>query len=162
MSREVKEWAQWQLEEFYPEYHGSVNEVFKKMFYPDLPFNEKYSPIKRRVPEGKEDDQLMLHVNIRKQIVKAPRLHFLDTGLVCLLLQIREPGQLRLHPLRGAIFESWEVSELYKAPVHQGEQPILHHYRESRGLEMDVWYNVVIVCMPSRSNLRPQQFPLKF
>lgn len=78
------------------------------------------------------------HINIRKQIVKAPKLHFLDTGLVCNLLQIREPGQLRLHPLRGAIFESWVMSELYKAMAHQGEQPILHHYRESRGLEMDV------------------------
>lgn len=70
--------------------------------------------------------------------MKAPKLHFLDTGLVCYLLQIREPGQLRLHPLRGAIFESWVVSELYKALAHQGEQPILHHYRESRGLKMDV------------------------
>lgn len=78
------------------------------------------------------------HVNIRKQIVKAPKLHFLDTGLVCFLMQIREPGQLRLHPLRGAIFESWVVSELYKAMAHQGEQPILHHYRESRGLELDM------------------------
>jgi len=78
------------------------------------------------------------HVNIRKQIVKAPKVHFLDTGLVCYLMQIREPGQLRLHPLRGAIFESWVVSELYKAMANQGEQPILHHYRESRGLELDV------------------------
>ena len=30
------------------------------------------------------------------------------------------------------------MAELYKALAHQGEQPILHHYRESRGLEMDV------------------------
>ena len=37
-----------------------------------------------------------------------------------------------------AIVESWVVSELYKALAHQGEQPILHHYRETRGLEMDV------------------------
>ncbi len=78
------------------------------------------------------------HTNLRKQIVKAPKLHFLDTGLACHLLQIREPGQLRLHPLRGAIFESWVVSELYKTLAHQGEQPVLYHYRESRGLEMDV------------------------
>ncbi len=78
------------------------------------------------------------HVNIRKQIVKAPKLHFLDTGIICYLLQIREPEQLRLHPLRGAIFESWVVSEIYKSLVHQGEQPNLFHYRESRGLEMDV------------------------
>lgn len=77
-------------------------------------------------------------VNIRKQMVKAPKLHFLDTGIICYLLQIREPEQLRLHPLRGAIFESWVVSELYKSLAHQGEQPHLYHYRESRGLEMDV------------------------
>ena len=43
-----------------------------------------------------------------------------------------------MHPLRGAIFESWVVSELYKALANMGEHPILHHYRESRGLEMDV------------------------
>lgn len=78
------------------------------------------------------------HGNIRKQVVKAPKLHFLDSGLACYLLNIREPEQLRHHPLRGAIFESWVVSELYKAQVHQGEQPNLHHYRESRGLEIDV------------------------
>jgi hypothetical protein len=78
------------------------------------------------------------HGNIRKQVVKAPKLHFLDSGLACYLLNIREPEQLRYHPLRGAIFESWVVSELYKAQVHRGEQPNLYHYRESRGLEIDV------------------------
>jgi uncharacterized protein len=78
------------------------------------------------------------HVNIRKQLVKAPKLHFFDSGLVCYLLGIREPGQLRLHPLRGAIFESWVVSELYKATVHSGLQPRLFHYREARGPEVDL------------------------
>lgn len=82
------------------------------------------------------------HSNIRKQVVKAPKLHFLDSGLVCYLLNIREPEQLRHHPLRGAIFESWVVAELYKAQVHRGEQPNLYHYRESRGLEMDVLVNL--------------------
>ena len=82
------------------------------------------------------------HSNIRKQVVKAPKLHFLDSGLVCYLLNIREPEQLRHHPLRGAIFESWVVSELYKAQVHHGDQPALYHYRESRGLEMDVLMNL--------------------
>ncbi len=77
-------------------------------------------------------------MNIRKQIVKAPKLHFFDTGLVCHLLGIKEPSQLRLHPLRGAVFESWVVSELYKAMTHKGEIPALHHYRENRGLEIDV------------------------
>ena len=78
------------------------------------------------------------HRNVRKQVVKAPKLHFFDTGLLCYLLGIREPGQLRLHPLRGAIFESWVVAELYKGYIHQGLTPSLFHYRESRGLEIDV------------------------
>lgn len=78
------------------------------------------------------------HANIRKQIVKAPKLHFFDSGLACYLLGIREPSQLHLHPLRGAIFETWVVSEIYKTLVHGGEPPNLFHYRESRGLEIDL------------------------
>lgn len=78
------------------------------------------------------------HINIRKQLVKAPKLHFFDSGLLCYLLGIREPEQLRFHPLRGAIFESWVVSELYKVNVHKGVQPRLFHYRESRGPEVDL------------------------
>ena len=78
------------------------------------------------------------HVNIRKQLVKAPKLHFFDSGLACYLLGIREPEQLRHHPLRGAIFESWVVSESYKASVHGGVQPCLFHYRETRGIEIDM------------------------
>ncbi len=78
------------------------------------------------------------HANIRKQVVKTPKLHFLDSGLACYLLGIREPDQLRLHPLRGAIFESWVVSEIYKVAAHQGIQPRLFHYREARGPEIDL------------------------
>lgn len=76
--------------------------------------------------------------NIRKQIVKAPKLHFFDSGLLCYLLGIREPAQLQLHPLRSAIFESWVVSEIYKACVHGGLQPPLFHYREARGPEVNL------------------------
>ena len=53
-------------------------------------------------------------------------------------MEIQEPNQLRFHPLRGAIFESWVVSELYKTSVHNGLQPRLFHYREARGPEVDL------------------------
>ena len=78
------------------------------------------------------------HTNVRKQVVKAPKMHFFDTGLACYLLGIREPGQLRLHPLRGAMFESWVISEIFKTCVHSGVQPSLFHYREARGAEIDL------------------------
>jgi uncharacterized protein len=76
--------------------------------------------------------------NLRKQLVKRPKLHFYDSGLVCALLGISSPDQLRHHPLRGAIFESWVVSEIVKARHHAGQAAAVSHFRESRGLEVDV------------------------
>jgi predicted AAA+ superfamily ATPase len=78
------------------------------------------------------------HRNTRKQLVKTPKLHFFDSGLACWLLGIVEPEQLRHHPLRGAIFESWVVAEAYKALVHAGLEPRLFHWRETRGVEVDL------------------------
>ena len=78
------------------------------------------------------------HANFRKRLVKAPKLHFYDTGLLCHLLGIQNAEQLRAHPLRGAIFESWVASELLKQRHHQGVQPQVHHYREVAGLELDL------------------------
>ena len=76
--------------------------------------------------------------SVRKQLVKAPKLHFVDTGLLCYLLGIRNADEVVHHPLRGAIFESWVASELYKAHVHRGDQPDLKHFRQSRGSEIDI------------------------
>lgn len=76
--------------------------------------------------------------NIRKQLIKAPKLHFFDSGLLCHLLGIRSADEVRHHPLRGAIFETWVASELYKRQVHRGEQPDLRHLRQSRGAEIDI------------------------
>jgi len=78
------------------------------------------------------------HTTVRKQLVKAPKLHLFDSGLLCYLLGMREPEQLQSHPLRGAIFESWVVAEVYKGIVHRGQRPSLFHYRESRGIELDL------------------------
>lgn len=78
------------------------------------------------------------HANTRKQVVKAPKLHMLDSGLVCQLLGIRTAEQLVSHPLRGAIFESWIVSEVAKARLHAGQPLQMFHYREARGPEVDL------------------------
>ncbi|MEX2583926.1 MAG: ATP-binding protein [Gemmatimonadota bacterium] len=76
--------------------------------------------------------------NVRKRAVKAPKLHFLDSGLVCHLLGIRSPTQLREHPLRGPIFESWVAAEVLKARLHRKRSADLYHLRETRGIELDL------------------------
>ncbi len=78
------------------------------------------------------------HANIRKRLVKSPKLHFVDTGLVCWLLGIREPSHLRSHPLRGAIFETWVASEIVKHRVNAGEPGGVSFYRDSDGVESDI------------------------
>jgi len=77
------------------------------------------------------------HSNVSKRLVKTPKLHFYDTGLVSYLLGIRSPEELRTHPLRGAIFESWVVSEIVKARVHRGLPPNLFFFRDRKGAEVD-------------------------
>lgn len=79
-----------------------------------------------------------LHANAGKRLVKTPKLHFFDSGLVCWLLGIRTPDQLRTHPLRGAIFETWVASEMRKWFVHRGLTPTLSFYRDRKGAEVDL------------------------
>ena len=57
----LKEWADWQLEVFYRDYHKPVNDVYKKLYYVDLPFNPFYSPITREHGKNKglKDDELL-------------------------------------------------------------------------------------------------------
>ena len=80
------------------------------------------------------------HTNLRKRLIKMPKLHFHDTGLVCWLLGIREPGQLRTHPLRGALFENLVIAEALKHRLNRGRQPNLSFFRDARGLECDLLY----------------------
>lgn len=80
----------------------------------------------------------VLRTNLRKRLVKMPQLHFLDTGLACWLLGIRTPEQLRAHSLRGAIFETWVVSEIAKHRANQGEPGGISFYRDRNGAEADL------------------------
>jgi hypothetical protein len=78
------------------------------------------------------------HRNLGKRLVKAPKFHLLDSGVACYLLGIRSPEELRFHPLRGAIFESWVVSEIMKAHHNVGRQAKLSFFRDAHGLEVDL------------------------
>lgn len=78
------------------------------------------------------------HENFSKRLVKTPKFYFTDTGLLCRLLGLRKAEDLHLHPLRGAIFENFVVSELRKTFLHHGEQPPLFFWRDSNGREVDI------------------------
>ncbi len=75
--------------------------------------------------------------NFGKRLVKTPKLYFLDVGLASWLLEISEPAQLRTHPLRGALFETWVMTELIKARTNRGLVPNVSFWRDRHGLEID-------------------------
>ncbi len=78
------------------------------------------------------------HANPSKRLVKAPKLHATDTGMVCNLLGLRTPQALWQNPLRGALVESWVVGELRKAWLNRGRRPDLYHFRTQTGAELDI------------------------
>jgi predicted AAA+ superfamily ATPase len=78
------------------------------------------------------------HANIGKRLVKSPKLYFLDTGLACYLLGIRNSEHLMGHPLRGELFETFVVSEAFKQQAHAGVSGRLWFYRDSNGNEVDL------------------------
>lgn len=78
------------------------------------------------------------HQNFSKRLIKSPKLYFLDPGLLAFLLRIRSPEELRDHAMRGAIFETFVISELYKCFANAGETPPLYFWRDRAGHEVDV------------------------
>lgn len=74
------------------------------------------------------------HINIKKRLVKAPKVYFRDTGILHNLLKIESYEDLFSHPVYGS---SWEVTVIeniiakYKNWTH-------HFYRSSNGNELDL------------------------
>jgi predicted AAA+ superfamily ATPase len=76
--------------------------------------------------------------NFNKRITKAPKVFFYDTGLLCYLLRIRNTRQLKVHPLRGAIFENWVLAEYMKYYSNMGKEAPLYFWRDQHGHEVDL------------------------
>ncbi len=78
------------------------------------------------------------HANIRKRLVKTPKLYFYDVGLASHLIGIEHAGQLSTHPLRGPLFENTVVVEALKHRFNRGRRSNLSFFRDSQGLECDL------------------------
>ena len=80
------------------------------------------------------------HANIRKRLIKSPKLYFYDVGLASYLIGIEHAGQMATHPLRGSLFENMVVAETLKHRFNRGNRSNLSFFRDSRGLECDLFY----------------------
>jgi predicted AAA+ superfamily ATPase len=80
--------------------------------------------------------------NIRKRLVKSPKIYFYDVGLAAYLLGIEQESYLENHPLIGNLFENLVLMEILKHRYNDGKKNNLNFYRDSTGNEVDVLYNI--------------------
>lgn len=78
------------------------------------------------------------HTNAYKRLIKTPKVHLLDTGLICALRSIEE-NKLAEHPeLYGALLETFIFNELKKQASFSGERLRFSHYRDKDQVEVDI------------------------
>lgn len=78
------------------------------------------------------------HANIRKRLVKTPKLYFYDTGLLCHLLSSKSTLDMERSGTLGSVFENAVIAERYKHHLNAGRVPDLYFYRDSNGVEVDL------------------------
>jgi predicted AAA+ superfamily ATPase len=71
--------------------------------------------------------------NFNSRLTKTPKLYFFDTGLACSLLGIQSAAVLGVSPFRGALFENFIITDLYKQYCNKGMRPPLYFWREKGG-----------------------------
>jgi len=76
--------------------------------------------------------------NFNKRLVKSSKLYFYDTGLLCYLLGIRSPEEIKLNRLKGNLFENLVLAEIQKKNFHQYTQLDFYFWQDSNANEVDL------------------------
>lgn len=76
--------------------------------------------------------------NLKKRLVKAPRLYFRDSGLLHALLRVGKKDDLVSQPWVGASWEGWVIEQIISARRARGESFEAFYFRSHDGLEADL------------------------
>jgi hypothetical protein len=86
--------------------------------------------------------------NLGKRVIKTPKLHFLDSALVCSLT--RQPGAAAAlaGAMGGHLFEGLIVAEAWKTFAARGQPADVHFWRSHDGIEVDLLVRANGVLIP--------------
>jgi len=76
--------------------------------------------------------------NELKRLIKTPKLHFLDSGLLAALLGLTSDQIAKDRSTFGALLETFVFSEVMKETTWSEESYTLHHYRDKDQEEVDI------------------------
>ena len=75
--------------------------------------------------------------NVRKRLVKTPKVYFTDVGTLCSLAGLKDPAHAASGPMGGAIMETAVLSEIVRTLTHRGMDPQVYFWRTTAGTEVD-------------------------
>lgn len=78
------------------------------------------------------------HANLRKRLVKTPKVFFYDTAMACRLSGITNGQQLYESGMLGAFFENFCIIEARKRLCNNGSESTMNYLRTNLGLEIDL------------------------
>ena len=78
------------------------------------------------------------HANIRKRLVKRPKVYWRDTGLLHSLLKCRDMDGLLGHPGAGASWEGFVINQILSELQTSGRSFNAYHFRSSDQKELDL------------------------
>lgn len=84
------------------------------------------------------------HKNEAKRLVKTPKMHMVDTGLLCSLKKITQDKIKKNPQLLGPLLENYVVCELRRQATWLEEALYFYHYRDKDKIEVDVVIENVI------------------
>ncbi|MBI2416494.1 MAG: ATP-binding protein [Ignavibacteriales bacterium] len=75
------------------------------------------------------------HINVKKRIVKSPKVYIRDSGLLLALLDIGNINELLGHPIVGQLWEGYVIEQIASGLK---QDFTLYFYRTSHGAEADI------------------------
>ena len=79
------------------------------------------------------------HTNSALKVIKSPKIHFIDTGLACHLLNVNsERLFLKKDSSYGGLIENFVYSELLKQATYSKTPAQIYHFRDLRKKEVDL------------------------
>ena len=99
------------------------------------------------------------------RVTKRPKIYFMDTGLACYLVGYENATVLERSAYKGAIFETYIISEIIKSFTNNGKKidKHLYYYRDNNGKEIDllILYQDTIYPVEIKLNSNPDTKAIK-
>ncbi len=78
------------------------------------------------------------HTNIRKRLVKSPKIYWRDSGLLHALLEVSSMESLLVQPWVGASWEGWCINQILATLKTTGKNFEAYFFRTNDGYEIDL------------------------